>query len=68
MQLILPYIHTHNPRTIDTQGRVLAIIKLWWRRAHTRRSLKHLDTDQLADIGVTRTQAVQEAAKPFWKR
>lgn len=34
--------------------------------ARQRRALLELDDAILRDIGLTRTQAVQEASRPFW--
>lgn len=34
--------------------------------ARTRRDLAELDANQLRDIGITRVDAEQEAARPFW--
>jgi uncharacterized protein YjiS (DUF1127 family) len=36
-------------------------------RSRQRRALSQLDDRLLEDIGVTRQQAIAEAAKPFWK-
>ncbi len=36
-------------------------------RAGQRRALRDLDERLLRDIGVSRTQAIHEATKPFWK-
>jgi uncharacterized protein YjiS (DUF1127 family) len=36
-------------------------------RSQQRRALAQLDDHFLRDIGVTRQQAIAEAAKPFWK-
>ncbi|MEL6475775.1 MAG: DUF1127 domain-containing protein [Pseudomonadota bacterium] len=47
--------------------RLGAMILLWQDRARQRRALRRMDPDRLADIGVTRDQALVEAAKPFWK-
>ena len=35
-------------------------------RSHQRRQLLGLDNHLLADIGLSREQAVEEACKPFW--
>ena len=43
-----------------------ATILLWRSRQRERRALKQLDDRFLRDIGVTRSEAVREAAKPFW--
>jgi uncharacterized protein YjiS (DUF1127 family) len=43
----------------------------WWvrcsARSRQRQALAQLDDRLLEDIGVTRQQAIAEAAKPFWK-
>ena len=36
-------------------------------RSRQRQALAELDDHFLKDIGVTRQQAIAEAAKPFWK-
>lgn len=38
----------------------------WARRARTRRALAELSDYELRDIGLTRTEALGEASKPFW--
>lgn len=43
-----------------------ATVKAWTVRARTRRHLRHLDARLLADVGLTRVQALEEAHKPFW--
>ena len=43
-------------------------IRRWRDRAETRRALRDLDAHLLKDVGLTRAQALNEAAKPFWKR
>ena len=42
------------------------VIKTWLQRSRQRRALAELDDRILCDIGVTRSQAQREAAKPFW--
>jgi uncharacterized protein YjiS (DUF1127 family) len=42
-------------------------ILTWRERAAMRRHLLALDDRLLKDIGITRTQAVGEAEKPFWR-
>jgi uncharacterized protein YjiS (DUF1127 family) len=36
-------------------------------RRRQRKALLELDDRMLADIGITKSQAVEEAKKPFWK-
>jgi uncharacterized protein YjiS (DUF1127 family) len=46
---------------------IWTLFSLWYGRAHQRHQLSQLSSRQLKDIGVTRNQAIAEAAKPFWK-
>ena len=41
--------------------------RVWRQRFQTRRSLKALSEQHLRDIGVSWTEAVIEADKPFWR-
>lgn len=41
--------------------------RLYLHRYRTRQSLLLLDDAQLADIGLTRTDARREGRKPFWR-
>jgi uncharacterized protein YjiS (DUF1127 family) len=43
------------------------VARRWLERARQRRALCDLDPDRLHDIGVSRSAAVREAAKPFWR-
>lgn len=52
---------------VDVPAGWAKIARIWWRRARTRRQLRDLDDRLLADAGITRDQAREEAAKPFWK-
>ena len=40
---------------------------VWQRRDNARRELAAMDASRLTDLGITREQAVREAAKPFWR-
>ncbi|HZT48018.1 MAG TPA: hypothetical protein VFA64_08580 [Hyphomicrobiaceae bacterium] len=44
-------------------------LRLWLLRSTQRRALRELAEEGhlLADIGLTRAQALREAAKPFWR-
>ena len=48
-------------------GRLSALPVVWAMRRRTRRTLSELDDRQLADVGLTRRQALLESAKPFWQ-
>ncbi len=39
----------------------------WFRRRTERAELASLDERALADIGISRSEAMVEAGKPFWK-
>ncbi len=43
-----------------------SVIWTWLQRSRQRTALAELDDRMLRDIGVTRSQAEREAAKPFW--
>lgn len=43
------------------------IVTTWDMRRRTRKALLKLDHHDLYDIGLTRQQALAEAAKPFWR-
>jgi uncharacterized protein YjiS (DUF1127 family) len=49
------------------QTRLIPFWRLYWQRYLTRQSLLLLDDVQLADVGLTRTQAWREGRKPFWR-
>jgi uncharacterized protein YjiS (DUF1127 family) len=54
-----------NANLLQTLSHHLA---LWRRRQRERRSLLTLSDFELQDIGITRSDAQREAAKPFWRR
>ncbi len=39
----------------------------WHMNWRTRRQMIHLDSYQLSDIGISLGEAMEEAAKPFWR-
>jgi uncharacterized protein YjiS (DUF1127 family) len=39
----------------------------WPDRHHQRRALREMDDDQLRDLGVSRSEAMKESRKPFWR-
>ena len=45
----------------------LAASGRFWSRRRQRQALLELDDRLLADIGITRDQALGEASKPFWR-
>ena len=60
----------YQPLTGEGLGWLATIaskLSLMSARHHQRRQLLQLDEKQLQDIGLTRAEALREAAKPFWK-
>ena len=51
----------------DTIRGAVSTLRIWRCRARTRRQLLTCDDHVLADIGVSRADAVHEAIKPFWQ-
>lgn len=47
--------------------RVVLLLRLWQQRTRTRQQLASLDDHQLADIGVSRSERMEELEKPFWR-
>jgi hypothetical protein len=43
------------------------MIAIWLNRQQGRRELSELDDRLLADVGISREDAVWEARKPFWR-
>ena len=47
--------------------RLLATLVTWQQRYELRRHLLEMDDHLLDDVGLSRAQIRQEAAKPFWR-
>ena len=48
-------------------GAAVDKVYLWQERATQRNHLAALDDHRLKDLGISRAEAVREAAKPFWR-
>lgn len=48
-------------------ARALERLLLWQERASQRHALASLDDHLLKDLGISRAEALCEAAKPFWR-
>jgi uncharacterized protein YjiS (DUF1127 family) len=46
---------------------LVGTIVIWLNRRQGRRDLSELDDRLLADVGISREDAVWEAGKPFWR-
>jgi uncharacterized protein YjiS (DUF1127 family) len=42
------------------------LVSSWIERSRQRQALAALNDHELRDIGITRSEAVREAEKPFW--
>ena len=47
--------------------RVLQQLRLWQQRMRTRQQLAALDERQLADVGISHSERLDELNKPFWR-
>lgn len=61
-QAILHLTHSGFRRGLTIVSAIIALLSL----ARQRRSLRDLSDETLRDIGLTREQARNEAARPFW--
>jgi len=57
-----------RPAAVPVIAAVLARLAAWAQRHRQRRALARLDPDLLRDVGLTRTDALRESGKPFWRR
>jgi uncharacterized protein YjiS (DUF1127 family) len=66
-----PERQTHLPQShSSTFAATLGAVGAWMVRSGQRKALRDLAQERrlLNDIGLTREQALREAAKPFWRR
>ena len=59
-------LHGHFVEVHDSGP--IAALRAAFDRARQRRLLAELDEWLLRDVGITRSQALGEAGKPFWRR
>ncbi len=60
-------IESHTRTLTVLIKNTLSVVKLWSRKAKTRRHLAELPSHLLDDVGIDRVNAEQESNKPFWK-
>ena len=65
---VLAHYEQHEVQSSTSSLDWLALLKVWVHRSRQRRELTELLNDDhlLNDIGVSRLDALREAAKPFW--
>ena len=51
----------------DALARLADVVLSWQDRAAQRAALARMDARILKDIGVTRSEALREARRPFWQ-
>ncbi|PLX62503.1 DUF1127 domain-containing protein [Sedimenticola selenatireducens] len=66
MEITLRNLIAHQPRR-HPHRRLGELITIWYQRQQQRRVLLQLNDRMLSDIGISRCEAEQEAAKPFWR-
>ncbi len=54
------------PPGMSAVYRIMSVLEIWAARRRSRRALAMLSDYHLRDIGITRAQAMEEAARPFW--
>jgi uncharacterized protein YjiS (DUF1127 family) len=57
---------SHLPTLANVALRIAVVLTLWTQRRRSRQALANLTDAQLNDIGISRTQAREEAKRPFW--
>mgnify|MGYP000580120896 CR=1 FL=1 len=55
------------PRVVAVLNKVMAAFNKAIEKHIQRQKLTSLTTEQLRDIGITHSQAIEEAGKPFWR-
>ena len=63
-----------SPELVSVESKKKSLIEIlfstlrhWQHNYASRRQLAQLSQVQLKDIGINRSEALEEAAKPFWK-
>jgi uncharacterized protein YjiS (DUF1127 family) len=60
-------VPARRPQIRHSTQRVLRLIGTWMERSGQRRALADLDDRLLQDVGIARSEAAREIAKPFWR-
>jgi uncharacterized protein YjiS (DUF1127 family) len=59
--------HVPAARPVHGTRGLFGTLFTWQSRIDDRQRLRELDDRLLADMGITRTDALHESRKPFWK-
>ncbi len=57
----------NHPDLLHRRYSFIEVLKFWYQRSQERRHLLELEERYLTDMGISRSQALAEAAKPFWQ-
>lgn len=56
-----------NNHSLGILARITETVHLWRQRQHGRRELLHVSERDLHDVGLSWSDALHEADKPFWR-
>ena len=66
-----PRVPYRNADRQTSASKCIRAVAIWIERSRQRRAIKELarlNNRYLADIGVSKDEALREASKPFWQR
>ncbi|WP_019341378.1 DUF1127 domain-containing protein [Stutzerimonas stutzeri] len=66
MERVLTWRHTAANGLLPLHA-IWRQLRLWQRRLRTRQQLAALDERQLADVGISQSERLEELSKPFWR-
>ncbi|MFV0454428.1 MAG: DUF1127 domain-containing protein [Pseudomonas sp.] len=56
-----------GPQPTEHWRKLRFLLSLWRQRHRTRQQLATLDDHQLADVGISNSERIEELNKPFWR-
>ena len=57
----------HPAGSAIPRSKLYALFTKWWQRIRSRYEVEQLSDRDLADMGLTRLDAFNQAQKPFWE-